>query len=212
MNIIYYSKTKKNSKQISKSCENTIIALDSQSISTHQIILPKMSNVKARKAIPFALEPELLDDIDSFAFFPKKSSQPNQWDVLVVNKDVLDALVETLQQAQCNNVTVLSDFMLLPFDEKSTTYIEHEGIITYRNGKFQGWYIAKDIFHQLFNKSFQLMASDIIYNPANSINLLAGNLQSDLIKYLQPWRIPALVALIALTLSTAQVIMNNHHL
>ncbi|WP_201342006.1 hypothetical protein [Abyssogena phaseoliformis symbiont] len=104
--------------------------------------------------------------------------------------------------------------MLLPFDEKSTTYIEHEGMITYRNGKFQGvrGRIAKDIFHQLFNKSSQLMASDIVCNPANSINLLVGNLKSDLIKYLQPWRIPVLVTLIALALSSTQVIMNKHHL
>ncbi|MBW5289161.1 MAG: hypothetical protein Rpha_0349 [Candidatus Ruthia sp. Apha_13_S6] len=32
MNIIYYSKTKEFSKQISKSYKNTIIAIDSQSI------------------------------------------------------------------------------------------------------------------------------------------------------------------------------------
>ncbi|WP_201342007.1 hypothetical protein [Abyssogena phaseoliformis symbiont] len=55
-----------------------------------------MSSAKARKAIPFALEPELLDDVDSLAFFPKKSSHPNQWAVLVINKNILDTLVEKL--------------------------------------------------------------------------------------------------------------------
>lgn len=212
MNIIRYSKTGDFSKQISKPCENIIIAIDSQLISTHQAGLPKMSNSKASKAIPFALESELLDDIDSLAFFPKKSSKLNQWDVFVISSNILDALTEKLQQSQCNNAIVLPDFMLLPFDEKITTYIEYEEMITYRNGKFQGGCIAKDIFHQLFDHSSQLTSSDIAYNPTNSINLLAGNIQSDLMKYLQPWKIPTAVALITIALSTTQIIINNHHL
>ncbi|SFV89435.1 hypothetical protein MNB_SUP05-SYMBIONT-5-803 [hydrothermal vent metagenome] len=209
MNIIYYSKTGEFSKPISKSCNQTIIAIDSQLISTHQITLPKMNAAKARKAIPFALEPELLDEIDMLAFFPKKSSQPNQWDVLVIAQEILDTLARKLQQAQCHVTAIVPDFMLLPVKENAT-YITQENLITYRYGNLQGGCLTQDLFHPLFDNTTKLTPEDTSYHPANTISLLSN--PHDLIKYMRPWRIPAVVALITLALSTTQVVMNNERL
>ncbi len=210
MNIIYYSKAQVFSKPISKACVQTVIAIDSQLVSTHQVTLPKMSATKARKAIPFALESELLDDIDTLVFFSKKSLQPNQWDVLVVAQEVLNTLTEKLQQAQCQVIAIVPDFILLPVAE-NTTYIVQENLTTYRCDNFQGGCLTQNLFHSLFDNATELTPTGRRYYPANNINLLSNNTHN-LMKYARPWRISAVVTLITLALSTTQVVMSNERL
>ena len=86
MNIIHYSRSGEFSTPLSREGKNTVIAIDSSLISTHQITLPKMSSAKAYKAIPFALESQLLDDINLLKFFPIQQEKSTTWEVLVISK------------------------------------------------------------------------------------------------------------------------------
>lgn len=210
MNIIHYSKAGTFSKPLSNAGAKTIIAIDSQLTSTHQVTLPKMNSNKAQKAIPFALEPELLDDINTLAFFPKKSSVANQWNVLVIAQSVLDTLAEKLQQAHCQALAIVPDFMLLPIKE-NTAYLNNEQLITYRYDNFQGGCLPQNLFHQLFDDTTECTPEKTHYQPKNTINLLVSDARN-LLKYLRPWRIPAVIALTTLALSTTQILISNHHL
>ncbi|MBA5248041.1 MAG: hypothetical protein FE834_00670 [Gammaproteobacteria bacterium] len=210
MNIIHYTKTGTFSKPLPTTGAQTIIAIDSQLISTHQVTLPKMNTNKAHKAIPFALEPELLDDINTLAFFPKKSPIANQWNVLVIAQSVLDTLTEKLQQAQCQALAIVPDFMLLPIKE-NTAYLNNDTLITYRYDNFQGGCLPQNLFHQLFDDTTECTPENTHYQPKNTINLLVSNVRN-LLKYLRPWRIPAIIALTTLALSTTQILISNNHL
>ena len=75
-----------------------------------------MSNAKANKAIPFALENQLLDDIDLLQFFPIKSIQANTWSVVVIATEIIHKIEQELQQAKCKPVAIVPDFLLLPFN------------------------------------------------------------------------------------------------
>ena len=73
MNIVHYSINGEFSEEILVNAKDVVIAIDSRFISVHQVTLPKMSNSKAIKAIPFALESQLLDEIESLKFTSLKS-------------------------------------------------------------------------------------------------------------------------------------------
>ena len=75
MNIIHFSKKDGFSQEIQRKTKDVVIAISDQNISVHQVTLPKMSNSRAIKAIPYALESQLLDDIDLLEFTSIKSSK-----------------------------------------------------------------------------------------------------------------------------------------
>lgn len=212
MNIIHYSTNADFSKALSKSSANTVIALDSRLISSHHIRLPKMSHGKSIKALPFALESQLLDDIDTLTFFPQKSPTSADWEVLVIASEVLNTLKEKLQTAQCNAISIVPDFLLLPFIPKQITFFEHDDSTIYRNGVLQGGRIDTDLFAQIFNNSAQLTQSKLSYDVNNKINFLSNNLHANVQKYFKPWRFAAVVATLMLLLSTAQNILFTQQL
>jgi type II secretory pathway component PulL len=210
MNIINYYKNGEFSQPLDKSKGRTIIAIDSQLVSVHQIIMPKISNAKAIKAIPFALEPELLSDIDELKFFPKKSKKDNAWDVLVVEKKVLNSLREKLEKSQCNVVLTIANFMLLPIIEDKVSYIKNDGIVTYRESDIKGGCIDEDLFNKIFTDESKLEQTDFRDLPNNmSFNLL---LNDNFKKYLNPWKPVIFIGLFVLAVSIALDFVNNEQL
>ena len=75
MNIVHFNKNGEFSEETLGNAKDIVIAINSQNISVHEVTLPKMSNAKAIKAIPYALESRLLDDIDTLEFISIKSSK-----------------------------------------------------------------------------------------------------------------------------------------
>ena len=209
MNIIHYSKSGEFSTPISQESKDVVIAIDSSLISTHQITLPRMSNAKANKAMPFALEPQLLDDINTLKFFPIKQKNSNTWDVFVITKNILDELNQKLENFNCEAATVLPDFMLLPFNENKITFFESNDTVTFRNDNLQGGSLPLDIFNTLYSNKDQLTNSNFSFDPTNKFSLLdIGNNQSWEV-YSQPWKIPAAIAAAVLLFSTIQILINN---
>ena len=115
MNIIHYSKIGEFSQEILENTKDVVIAIDSHSFSAHSVTLPRMSHSKAVKAIPFALESQLLDDVDLLKFVITKSLIQNTWDVLVISKEILKEIEKKLLKVKCRPVAILPNFILLPF-------------------------------------------------------------------------------------------------
>ena len=212
MNIIRYSHIEGFSDKVTESCKELVIAIDSRLISTHQITLPKMSNAKAKKAIPFALESRLLDDINTLEFFSFKHSDANTWDVFVIAQQVLIDLKQKLQHIKCEPVAVVPDFMLLNFQQKKITYLENDGKVTYRSGKLQGGTLSTELFHQMFGNNDQVTQSQFTFKLPARVNLITTDIQADWQKHIQPWKMPTIAALLILTISSAQTLINNSQL
>jgi type II secretory pathway component PulL len=211
MNIIHFSKKGEFSKEIPRDAKDVVIAIDSQSISVHQVMLPKMSNAKVVKAIPYALESHLLDDINLLKFVVIKSPIQSTWDVFVVSKEILHTIENHLLKAKCKPTAILPDFMLLPFSEGSVNYHEKDDFITFRNDVNQGGCIDSKIFHRLFTDS-NLVKANFSYSTKVKVNIQTSIAQKGLSEYINPWRIPAALALIALLIASAQIWASNNQL
>ena len=211
MKIIVYSITGEFSEPIPESGKDIVIAIDTRLLSTHQVTLPKMSNAKANKAIPFALENQLLDDIDLLQFFPIKSIQANTWNVLVIATDIIHKIEQELQQVKCKPVAIVPDFLLLPFIKGKVSYIENEGMATFRSDLYQGGCLETSVFHELFEES-SLVKSNQSFDPQSKINLHTNHFKKDDQGYFHAWRLPVAIALIALLLAIVQMWTKNNQL
>lgn len=211
MKTIVYSITGEFSEPIPESGKDIVIAIDARLLSTHQVTLPKMSNAKANKAIPFVLENQLLDDIDLLQFFPIKSIQANTWSVVVIATDIIHKIEQELQQAKCKPVAIVPDFLLLPFMEEKVSYIENEGIATFRNDLYQGGCLETSVFQELFEGS-DLVKSSPSFDPQCKINLHSNHFKKGAQGYFHAWRLPVFIALIALLLASVQMWTKNNQL
>ena len=211
MNIVHYSRNGELSKALSLRAKGTVIAIDSQNFSTHQVTLPKMGKKKATMAIPFALESKLLDDIDLLHFEIIKSSTLNTWDVFVIAKEVLQDIERQLQQAKCKPEAVLPDFMLLQYVKEQVNYCESKGMTTFRDGVNQGGCIDSELFQQIYGSS-NCIKANFYYSNKIKLNIQTGTSQKGSIQYLSPWRLPIVIAIIALLISIGQIWVKNNQL
>lgn len=211
MNIINYSRSGEFSTPLSREGENTVIAIDSSLISTHQVTLPKMSSAKAHKAIPFALEPQLLDDINLLKFFPIQQSKSPTWEVLVISKKIISELSQQLDEHHIEAASIIPSFMLLPHLSNKVTYYENDGIVIYRNNYLQGGSLPVNVFNTLYRDKDQLVSSNLDVNPAVKFNLSGSN-NNHWKKHLAPWKIPAVLVMALFSFSFAQTLMSNNAL
>jgi type II secretory pathway component PulL len=211
MNIIHYSKIGEFSQEILENAKDVIIAIDSHSFSAHSVTLPRMSHSKAVKAIPYALESKLLDDVDLLKFVITKSLIQNTWDVLVISKEILNEIEKQLLKVKCRPVAILPDFMLLPFSEGSVNYCEKEGFITFRSNDNKGGCLESKIFHTLFIDS-NLVKADFSYSAKPKVNIQISSSQEGLSHYLGLWRTPIVIALIVILLAVFQIWLKNNEL
>lgn len=211
MNIIHFSKNDGFSQEIQRKTKDVVIAISDQNISVHQVTLPKMSNSRAIKAIPYALESQLLDDIDLLEFTPIKSSKKNVWDVFVTSKEILKDIETYLNKSKCRPAAIVPEFMLLPFSEGSIHYHENDGLISFRSGINQGGCLDKQTFHALFTES-SLIETNFSDTIDTKVNIQISIPHKGLSEYLGPWRMPAAIGLIVILVSSSQIWLNNQQL
>jgi len=211
MNIIHYSKIGEFSQEILENTKDVVIAIDSHSFSAHSVTLPRMSHSKAVKAIPFALESQLLDDVDLLKFVITKSLIQNTWDVLVISKEILKEIEKKLLKVKCRPVAILPNFILLPFSEGAVHYSEEDGLITFRSDDNKGGCLESKIFHTLFSDS-NLVQANFSYSAKTKVNIQISSSQEGLLQYLSSWRTPIVIALIVILLAASQIWLKNNGL
>lgn len=77
--------------------EKTIVVLPSQLASIQQVTLPRLPEKKARLALPFALEDNLAQPIDSLHFaFHNDFHQHGQYLVAIIEKNIIESIIQQL--------------------------------------------------------------------------------------------------------------------
>lgn len=210
MNIIYYNESSMFDEL--SSSERYLIAIDSNLVSTHQVELPKMSLAKAKKAISFFLEDTLLDDIENLDFFVKKAINTLCYEVIVIDKQIIDELQEKIEQTQLNVERCVVDFMLLPNDKEKMYYAKDERGVLFRFGDFLGGRMDEIIFDELLIDKHQLMSAVPDIRHSQQINLLEIDWLKNWKKSLQQWHIGIAIILLLAVLLPVHLALDNYYL
>ncbi|CAB5504333.1 hypothetical protein AZO1586I_1269 [Bathymodiolus thermophilus thioautotrophic gill symbiont] len=208
--IIYYDES---TEFVSLALDQSyIIAIDSHLVSTHHIEVPKMSFSKAKKAIPFLLEDVLLDDIETLDFFLQKTANEQYYDVVVISKNIMNALRKKLETTGLKIEQCVVDFMLLPIEKGKVYCIKVEQDVLFRYGDFLGGKTSQAVLDELFTNNYQILSEKLNVKYAQKINLLNVDWSSNWKEKLYKWRASIIILLLLMVLSPVQLMLDNHNL
>jgi len=126
-----------------------------------QQMLLSIVNTRARKskhlqkAIPFALEDEVADDIENLHFALGRRYGENDYPVAVIEKVTLDSVLETLASAGVYPDILTADVFALPFREGSWTILVEDDRALVRTSKLQGFTIDLHNLQQMLTSSLR---------------------------------------------------------
>ena len=108
-----------------------------------------------QKAIPYALEDEVADEIENLHFAIGPRHGENDYPVAIIEKNSLDIILEKLADAGLYPDLLTADVFGLPFREGAWTILVENERALVRTGKFQGFTIDLHNFQQILTSSLR---------------------------------------------------------
>ena len=96
-----------------------VILLPIETLYISTVTLQTKNRKQLEKAIPFALEDDLTEDIESLHFAYGQRSSDNQIPVMVISRNQLDALLSTLNELRIIPDIITADIFGLPWEHQS---------------------------------------------------------------------------------------------
>lgn len=107
--------------QASTSNHISIVLLNSQCLHINELQLPTQNMQKTLKAVPFAIEEYIADDIENFHFVAAKSKSANKsantTSVVGIDKTTLQSIIDRFQQANIYIEKIIPDALCLAANE-----------------------------------------------------------------------------------------------
>jgi general secretion pathway protein L len=166
--FVKWIKLDSESNPITRGAEARLDQVSSVTQNAHVIVLLPLQqmllstvNTRARKskhlqkAIPFALEDEVADDIENLHFALGRRYGENDYPVAVIEKVTLDSVLETLASAGVYPDILTADVFALPFREGSWTILVEDDRALVRTSKFQGFTIDLHNLQQMLTSSLR---------------------------------------------------------
>ena len=96
-----------------------VVLLNSQCLHINQLKLPTQNMQKMLKAIPYALEEFIADDIEDFHFVIAKNKHDSSTSVVGINKNTLQNIIKIFQQANIVIEKIVPDALCLAGDAEN---------------------------------------------------------------------------------------------
>lgn len=116
----------------------TVVLLDNTSVHVDNIKLPIKNRQKLLRAIPFALEEQIADEVDELHFVAGKSQQDNSTPVAAIKKDTLEAVLNALDQSGIEPDAIIPDSLCLTANSSQWAILLHNNQANLQFNKFNG--------------------------------------------------------------------------
>jgi general secretion pathway protein L len=153
--------------------KEVIIVVSAQDVLLASAKLPKMNRSRLAQALPYALEEQLIGDVELLHFAPAESEVEGVLPVAIVAKEKMQAWKDVLQNWNIKADSLVSQVFTLPVQDKTWTLVLQEMAIL-RMGNYQGFACDINNINEMLNIALQsadhLPQCLHIYNyTANSI-------------------------------------------
>ncbi len=119
--------------------EILLVLLPGQDVLLTQVEMPKMRRQELLKALPYAIEDQVVGDIDDHYFFPGSVAEDGMTPVAVIDKGVFDAYNSKLESYGLRPAAILPDFLSLPNEVDSISICIKESSALVRTGLTSGF-------------------------------------------------------------------------
>ena len=100
-----------------------VMLLNSQCLHINQLQLPTQNMQKMLKAIPFALEEFIAEDIENFHFVVSRNKHSDKTSVVGIDKDTLQQIIDIFQQVGITLEKIIPDALCMAADAESRQWV-----------------------------------------------------------------------------------------
>jgi len=111
---------------------------DSRRVTLHEVVLPRRNRSAARQALPYLLEDQVADDLETLVFQPAMETAGGKVIIAVTAREWYEARLQGLVAAGCELTGVVPDAMVLPPAPAGATALLEPDRLLLRDGD-QGW-------------------------------------------------------------------------
>lgn len=130
---------------MAKNSNQIIVLVPGQAVLLTTVVLPKLSAARLAKALPFALEDQLVEDPANLHIAIGLTAGDNLIPVAIVNKTLMNewqALLKSiLEEAYVQVKAFIPDMLVLPLQDQSVTLYQEEPVVLARLSKMAGFVI-----------------------------------------------------------------------
>jgi len=116
-----------------------VLILPAEQVLLLSVQLPGKNVTRLKQALPYALEDQLISDIDEQFFVMGPKLDEKRYAVAVINKAYLENILDSLKQIGIYPNKVLPESLLLPLHEGEITAVEDGERIIVRTGRYSGF-------------------------------------------------------------------------
>lgn len=151
-----------------------VVALLTPDISFMQANIPPLSERALRKAVPYALENECVDDVETLHFAVHEADLKTPRDVAVVSKTYLRAMITLFEEAHLTPDVVIPACLLLPSVATTWTIASNASIALVRVSDGAGFVC------DVMNLKFMLQQAMMTYGQPSALMISETQLSNDI--------------------------------
>ena len=123
-----------------------VVLLNSQCLHINQLQLPTQNTQKMLKAVPYAIEEFIAEDIEDFHFVVAKNKHNNSTAVVGIDKTTLQNVVQIFQEANIKVEKIIPDALCLAANEKQWACLNFHKDSYLQTDTLNGMIFSHDIF------------------------------------------------------------------
>jgi len=128
----------------------SVVLLDSQCLHINKLQLPTQNLQKLLKAVPFAIEEFIADDIENIHFVISKSKASNTTNVVGINKSTLQLIIDNFQAADILIERIIPDALCLAANDTQWAALNFQSNSYLQTSKLNGMIVPHDTLTYLF--------------------------------------------------------------
>jgi general secretion pathway protein L len=137
-----------------------IVIVPGEDVLRFQFTLPKTSRAQLLTAVPYALEEQLIDDVDALHFVVGKQDADGDVDVAVVKKSLMQAWLSRCQVLDLQPTQLLPDYLCVPdLPDAWHLYLDEQRALL-RQSSQKGMTVQQNTLTQLL--AFDLNNTDVV--------------------------------------------------
>lgn len=132
-----------------------VVLLNSQCLHINQLQLPTQNLQKMLKAVPYAIEEFIAEDIENFHFVITKNKQNDLTAVVGIDRTTLKNIVQVFQQANITIEKIIPDAICLAANDQQWACLNHLDTSYLQTSTLNGMSLTHDILPYIINNKLQ---------------------------------------------------------
>ena len=138
--------------------DRIVVLLDNTVMHLNRLDMPAMSPQKMLRAIPFALEDQLADDVEDMHFVFTRDDRAGHVAVAAIARDTLQGILDMFAELSLTPTSILPDCLCLAANDEQWCVLHHGSQANFQHGQYIGNEYDSELFDTVL--SAELAASE----------------------------------------------------